>query len=53
LTEANQFSKRQIEVIELLLQGKGNKHIAIWLMGDSSFRVAVNGLCNDLGINSF
>ena len=28
MTEANQFSKRQKEVIELLLQGKGNKQIA-------------------------
>jgi DNA-binding CsgD family transcriptional regulator/N-acetylneuraminic acid mutarotase len=31
LTEADQFSKRQREVIELLLQGKGNKQIALAL----------------------
>ena len=53
MTEANQFSEREKEVIELLLQGRSNKQIALALyIAESTVEAHLTRIYAKLGVSS-
>ena len=53
MSQAKQFSKREKEVIELLLQGKSNKQIALALnVTESTVEFHLNHIYTKLNVNS-
>ena len=53
MSQAKQFSKREKEVIQLLLQGKSNKQIALALnITESTVEFHLNHIYTKLNVNS-